>query len=147
MKKSILVVIAIIYIASIVIISLFGMKAVVYNEIIPVTKIECLNETDSNNEVYYSGDLKVIKVKYTTPGNAETLKGTMVQLIHRVLPDNATNKKVKYVYTENNSVEFVKGEDGRDLGLVLIKGLVVLKVKIMATDGSKLYTEVVIWAY
>ena len=71
----------------------------------------------------------------------------MVQLIHRVLPDNATNKKVKYVYTENNSVEFVKGEDGRDLGLVLIKGLVVLKVKIMATDGSKLYAEVVIWAY
>lgn len=147
MKKSTLVVIAIVYIASIVIISLFGMKAVVYNEIIPVTKIECLNETDSNNEVYYSGDLKVIKVKYTTPGNAETLKGTMVQLIHRVLPDNATNKKVKYVYIENNSVEFVKGEDGRDLGLVLIKGLVVFKVKIMATDGSKLYTEVVIWAY
>lgn len=147
MKKSTLVVIAIIYVASIVIISLFGMKAVVYNEVIPVTQIECLNQTDSNSEVYYSGDMKVIKVKFTEPGNAETLKGTMVQIVSRVLPDNASNKKVKYVHTENNNVEFVKGEDGRDLGLVLIKGLVVLKVKIMATDGSKLYTEVVIWAY
>ena len=52
MKKSTLVVIAIIYVASIVIISLFGMKAVVYNEVIPVTQIECLNQTDSNSEVY-----------------------------------------------------------------------------------------------
>lgn len=147
MKKSTLIMIAIVYIASIVLISLFGMKAVVYNEVIPVTKIECLNETDSKTEVYYSGDMKVIKVKFTEAGNAETLKGTMVQLTYRVLPDNASNKNIKYVYTENNRVEFVKGEDGREVGLVLIKGQVVLKVKIMAMDGSKVYTEVVIWAY
>lgn len=147
MKKSTLIMIAIVYIASIVLISLFGMKAVVYNEVIPVTKIECLNETDSKTEVYYSGDMKVIKVKFTEAGNAETLKGTMVQLTYRVLPDNASNKNIKYVYTENSRVEFVKGEDGREVGLVLIKGQVVLKVKIMAMDGSKVYTEVVIWAY
>lgn len=147
MKKSTLVVIAIVYVASIVLISLFGMKAVVYNEVIPVTAIECLNETDSQTEVYYSQDMKIIKVQFTEPGNADTLTGTMVQLIQRVLPDNASKKAVKYSYTENDNVEFVKGEDGRDLGLVLIKGRVVLKVKIMATDGSKIYTEVVIWAY
>ena len=51
MKKSTLIMIAIVYIASIVLISLFGMKSVVYNEVIPVTKIECLNETDSKTEV------------------------------------------------------------------------------------------------
>ena len=147
MKKSTLIMIAIVYIASIVLISLFGMKAVVYNEVIPVTKIECLNETDSKTEVYYSGDMKVIKVQFTEAGNAETLKGTMVQLTYRVLPDNASNKNIKYVYTENNRVEFVRGEDDREVGLVLIKGQVVLKVKIMAMDGSKVYTEVVIWAY
>lgn len=147
MKRSTFVIIAIVYVASIVLISLFGMKAVVYNEVIPVTAIECLNKTDSKSEVYYSGDTKVIKVPFTQAGNAETLTGTMVQLVQRVLPDNASNKSVKYSCADNENVEFAKGEDGRDLGLVLIKGRVVLKVKILATDGSKVYTEVIIWAY
>lgn len=147
MKKWTLVVIAVVYIASIVFISLFGLKAVVYNEVIPVTAIECLNESDDKTEVYFSSDIKVIKVPFLKPGNIENLSGTMVQLTQRVLPDNASNKGVKYVYNDNENVEFVQGEDGRALGLVIIKGRVVLKVKIMAVDGSKVFTEVVIWAY
>ncbi len=147
MKKWTLVVIAVVYIASIVFISLFGLKAVVYNEVIPVTAIECLNESDDKTEVYFSSDIKVIKVPFLKAGNIENLSGTMVQLTQRVLPDNASNKGVKYVYNDNENVEFVQGEDGRALGLVIIKGRVVLKVKIMAVDGSKVFTEVVIWAY
>ena len=51
MRKSTIIFIAVIYIASIAVISLFGMKMSVYNEIIPVTSILCLNETDDNVEV------------------------------------------------------------------------------------------------
>lgn len=147
MKKSVFAIIAVVYVASIVLISLFGMKAVVYNEVIPVTAIECLNETDSKSEVYYSGDIKVIKVPFVGVGDAENLSGTMVQIVQRVYPDNASNKIVKYSYGENDYVEFLKDDNGRDLGLVLIKDRVVLKVKIMATDGSKVYSEIIIWAY
>ena len=46
MKKSTLIIIGLIYIASIVVISVFGLKAVVYRPVIPVTKVECLNESD-----------------------------------------------------------------------------------------------------
>lgn len=147
MKKSVFAIIAVVYVASIVLISLFGMKAVVYNEVIPVTAIECLNETDGKSEVYYSGDIKVIKVPFVGVGDAENLSGTMAQIVQRVYPDNASNKIVKYSYGENDYVEFLKDDNGRDLGLVLIKDRVVLKVKIMATDGSKVYSEIIIWAY
>ena len=43
MKKSTLIVIAIIYIASIVVISVFGLKMVIWDVVIPVKSIECLN--------------------------------------------------------------------------------------------------------
>ena len=147
MKKSTLIMIAIVYIASIVIISIFGMKSVVYNEVIPVTKIECLNVTDDKTEVEYDGDTKVISVQYKKPGNAENLTGTMVQLSWRVLPDNASNKKVKFVYNQTTRADFVKDEAGNEVGLILFTGKVVLNIKIMSTDGTQVFEEIVVWAY
>ena len=147
MKKSTLIMIAIVYIASIVVISIFGMKSVVYNEVIPVTKIECLNVTDDKTEVEYDGDTKVISVQYKKPGNAENLTGTMVQLSWRVLPDNASNKKVKFVYNQTTRAEFVKDEAGNEVGLILFTGKVVLNIKIMSTDGTQVFEEIVVWAY
>lgn len=148
MKKATMILIGIVYLASIVIISIFGMKSVVYNEIIPVSKIECLNETDSKSEVTDSGNKKIIKVKYTTPGNAETLTGTMVQLSWRVLPDNATTKNVKFIYDETlTRVKFIKDEKGNELGLILFTGKSMFDVRIMSTDGTRIYQDVTIWAY
>ena len=147
MKKSTLIMIAIVYIASIVVISIFGMKSVVYNEVIPVTKIECLNVTDDKTEVEYDGDTKVISVQYKKPGNAENLTGTMVQLSWRVLPDNASNKKVKFVYNQTTRAEFVKDEAGNEVGLILFTGKVVLNIKIISTDGTQVFEEIVVWAY
>ena len=147
MKKSTLIMIAIVYIASIVIISIFGMKSVVYNEVIPVTKIECLNVTDDKTEVEYDGDTNVISVQYKRPGNAEILSGTMVQLSWRVLPDNASNKKVKFVHNQTTRAEFVKDEAGNEVGLILFTGKVVLNIKIMSTDGTQVFEEIVVWAY
>ena len=78
----------------------------------------------------------------------ETLEGTMVQLIYRVLPDNATTKKVKFVYNETlTRIHFVKDEKGNDLGLVLFTGTGIFNVRIMATDGSQVYTDIVIDVY
>lgn len=148
MKKSTIILIAIVYIASIVVISVLGLKAKIYDEIFSVTSIECLNETDDNVYVEEYNGKKVINIQYEGEGNMETLEGTMVQLVYRVLPDNATNKKVKFVYNETlTRIHFVKDDKGNDLGLVLFTGTGIFNVRIMATDGSQVYTDIVINVY
>lgn len=149
MKKSTLILIAIVYVASIVIISIFGMKTVIYNEVIPVTKVECLNETDDKTVVDFDENgNKRIRVKFTEPGDAEKLTGTMVQLSWRVTPDDASKKDVQFIYNENlTRVTFVKDENGRDLGLILFSGVTYFSIRIMSTDGSRVYTDIVVWAY
>ena len=46
MKKSTLILILIVFIASIPIINFFGLNAKVYNEIVNVSAVECINVTD-----------------------------------------------------------------------------------------------------
>lgn len=148
MKKSTLILIAIVYIASIVLISIFGMKSVVYNEIIPVTEIKCLNETDRNSTVKYNGDTKIIEVAFGGYNEENPLAGTTLTIIWRVLPDNASNKGVKFVYDEsfNDRVEFVKDDEGNELGMIIFKSKVVMPLRIMSIDGTKVFTEIVVWA-
>ena len=128
--------------------SVFGMKAVVYNEVIPLTKIECLNETDERTTVKIGSDgIKRIIVNYDQPGDVNSLTGTMIQLLWRVTPDNSTRKNVRFVYDETlENLTFVKDSSGNDLGLILFTGKCYTNVKIMATDGSRVYTEVIVWA-
>lgn len=146
MKKINLIIIGIVFVASVVFISIFGMKIVIYNGVIPVTKIECLNKTDERSIVSEDEYGKLIEVKFTTPGKAEDLSGTILQLTHRVFPDNATKKKVKYVYNrELTRVTMATDEGGNELGLFLFSGKCYFKVQIMATDGSGIYDIVTIW--
>lgn len=149
MKKSTLILITIVYVASIVVISIFGMKTVIYNEVIPVTKVECLNETDERTFVDFDENgNKRIRVQFTEPGDAENLTGTMIQLSWRVTPDDASKKDVQFIYNENlTRVTFVKDDNGRDLGLILFSGITYFSIRIMATDGSRVYTDIVVWAY
>lgn len=148
MKKTSLILIAIIYIASIVMISVFGMSTVVYNEVIPVTSIECINQTDNKSTVIEKDGIKQIKIKFTEAGNAEDLSGTLLQLEWRVLPDNATNKSVKFIYNKNRTdVEFATDEAGNELGLLLFKKKTFLTLRIMATDGTGVYTDIEINVY
>jgi len=148
MKKSTIMFIVVIYIASITVISLFGMKMSVYNEFIPVTSILCLNETEDGVEVINDNDNLILKTKFETPYDKATQTGTMIQLYWRVEPDNASVKDVKFIYDENNSrVEFYQTEDGEYTGLVLFYKKSMIDVKIMSTDGRRVYKEVTLWAY
>ena len=150
MKKSTLIVIGIIYIASIVIISVFGLKAVVWDVVTPVTAIECLNETDDKCTVTEEDGKKFIKIKFDEPGKLENgvPTGTMLQLYWRVLPDNATNKEVRFVYnTELTRANFIKNNDGTELGLILFSGKIKLDLSIVSTDGTRVVEDIVIWVY
>ena len=64
MKKSTLILIMIIYVASIVVINFFGLNVKVYNEVINVTSVECINETDEKaNVVINDKGIKEIRIK------------------------------------------------------------------------------------
>lgn len=148
MKKSTLLIILVVYIASIAIINFFGMNVKLYDEIVNVTAVECLNETDKTTEVGESNGKKVLRVKFTTPADPTNLTGTMLQLVWRVKPDNATNKDVQFVYDTNNTrVTFYKDERGNETGLLLFSGPTMLDVQIMSTDGRRIGTSVLVWVY
>ena len=119
MKKSVLIVIGLVYIASILIIGFFGMRQVVYSNIIYVREIECINE-----EARDMGDYKMIIVDYIE-GN------TGVQLSYRVTPDDATSKDVRFIYDENQTVATVT-----DLGTVVFNSPGLIVVRIASTDGT-----------
>lgn len=155
MKKSTLIVIAIIYIASIVIINFFGMKTSVYNEIIPVVKIECTNSNDKEKGItvekiddeHTEIKIKFVKACEKDANNNITTLGTVLTLTHRVYPDNATSKSIKYIHDERRSFEFYKDEQGRETGLILFYSKASFDVQIMSNDGRKVVTTISIWAF
>lgn len=151
MKKSTIILIAIVYVASIVIVSIFGLKAKIYAEVIPVTAIECQNTTtkdavveDYDGKTVISAQLKSDNLDYIETEDGDIVSGTMIEIKYRVLPDNASNKKVKYVYNEkyNSRVKFAKGAP-----VVLFTGTGIFTIKVMATDGTQKYTEIVFNIY
>ena len=148
MKKSVVLLIVIIYIGSITILSLFGLKMSVYNEFIPVLSIECLNKSENGIDVNNDDGNLILKTKFDAPYNKTTQSGTMIQIYWRVVPDNASIKNVKFIFDENNSrVEFYQTEDGEYTGLVLFYNKSMIDVKIMSTDGRRVYKQVTLWAY
>ncbi len=147
MKKTTVIIVAICYLSAVALISFFGINTNVLDANIPVTQVLCINESDNSSIVEDMGDYTRIKVKFTTPGDMATATGTMVQLEWRVLPDDASNKDIIFVYSDNDNVHFVTDGDGDELGLVLFYGTEVLDVKIQATDGTKIYANVRIIVY
>lgn len=142
-------IIAIVYIASIVFISFFGMKLSVYNEFRQVDLIICRNQTDERSTVgQTTSGQTLITTKFTTPANKETITGTMIQLLWKVEPNNATNKDVEFIYDkENLAVEFYKTEDGQETGLVLFYESTMIEVTIKAKDDRGAMKKVTLWAY
>lgn len=144
MKKSVLIVIAIIYVVSIVAINFFGMKVSVYNQKINVTEILCLNKTNEDKNItvneYTSIEgekRKSITIVFDKAANKNTMQGTMLQLETRVFPDNATKKELSYTASDNENIEFFTDESGKQTGLILFYGPTrYFDVVIRATDNS-----------
>lgn len=148
MKKSVVIIILLIYCVSIVMVNFFGLKMQVYNEFVSVDSIICINEDDDNIDVNIDNEKTILKTKFIKAYDKNIQSGTMIQIYWRVLPDNATIKNVKFVYDENNTrVEFYKTENGEYTGLVLFYNKSMIDVKIMSTDGRKIYKELTLWAY
>lgn len=149
MNKSTIIFIAIIYIASIAIINIFGMEMAIYNKDIAVSSILCINETDERIRVIENeGKSKVLYVEFTEPYDKDTAQGTYIQIQYRVLPDDASNKKITFVYdTTDSRFEFDKHNNGEYNGLVYFYKPAFIDVKIMSTDGRKVQTTIKLLAY
>lgn len=144
MKKSTIILIAAIYVASIVIVGVFGLKALIYEEKVYVDKIQFVDPVTGENYKFLgeeikpdsSGDGYIVRVNYK---EGQTTDGLMFV----VTPTDASNTKVEIV------VESVTGKESNPcaklesagLGYRVTfsrKGIITLRIK--ATDGSKVST-------
>ena len=132
MKKSVVILIAIIYIASIALVSFFGLQLKTFNEVVYSTSIELLNEDiglDKNGNNYAMAE-----------------KGEdgiwRYQLQWRVHPDNVTNDGVTFSYDNQNNTVFID-EDG----VITFTQKGVVTVEILPKDSSPgVGATVKIWA-
>lgn len=86
MKKSVVILIALIYVASIALVGFLGLKAKSYNDIVYPQSVEILNSYTIDSR---TGN-KSINFK---PANRED---KILKLECRIVPDNANNKKIFY---------------------------------------------------
>ena len=118
MKKSVIILIAIIYISSIALVSFFGLQHKTFNEIVYVEKVEIINE---NCNVDSDGG------KYVTVKDSNQF-----QIEWRVYPDNASNIEVDFVYDTTNT-KFSVDENGV---VTCSTGKGAITVHVVARDGT-----------
>lgn len=127
MKKSVVILIAIIYVASIALVSFFGLQFKVFEEVIPVERIEITNPGQKENATL--GNYVMV--------DADGKSEVRYQIDYHVYPENATNTKVDFSFDatptgcaeidENGVVIFKDFEKGK---------YYTVKVYVVATDGS-----------
>lgn len=156
MKKSVIMLISIVYIASIVVINFFGLKMSVYNVFVPVSQVECTNSEDLQrfpnikvDSSYFDGKNTYDKqIRFKLSGAASKENPDKLTITHRVYPDNASQKEVRYVYSQSSSnFQFHKDENGRETGMILIYGKCLINLIIVSADGRGAQTNIMISVY
>ncbi len=121
MKKSVVILIALIFIASVVSVSFFGLKFKTFDEIVYVSNIELLDENLKTND---QGE-KYVVIYPDENGDRK------YQIKYRVHPDNATDDGVIFAYDEENAFATVD-----ENGVVTFTKKGAITVQIIAKDGS-----------
>lgn len=131
MKKSVVILIGIIYVASIALVSFFGLQFKTFNEVVYTESIEILNtdlKTSENGEKY---------AVITPDENGER----KYQILYRVHPDNATDSGVSFVYDTQNTAASID-----ENGVVTFTKKGAITVTITAKDGSGASATIKIFA-
>ena len=124
MKKSVVILIAVIYVASIAIVTFFGLKHNTFFEDIKVTDVTVTNEG----------------VRYTKAGEKYIVLApgeTTFQIEYTVTPENAVNQKVAFIYDEQSPIATVD-----DNGLVTFNTIGSIIVYVTATDGNGAFDKI-----
>ena len=128
MKKSVVILIALIYIAAIALVSFFGLQFKVFEEVVPVDSIEITNEGQK-----YSPSQGDYIILFPNEKGERRLK-----IDYRINPDNASNTEVDFAYEQSH----VASVD--EYGVVTFTGPGMLKVTIIAQDGSNAEDSILI---
>ena len=131
MKKTVVIIIALIYIASVALVSFFGLQFKVFEEVVPVERIEITNAGQKNSAS--QGDYIVIR-----PNEKGERR---IKIDYHVYPENASNTTVDFAYEQ---VEYASVDE---FGVVTFTKPGVLKVRIIATDGSNAEDTLTIISY
>lgn len=162
MKKTVIVIVAVIYVVSIFFVGLFGIQAQFDNLIIYTTKIECVNR----NRYDAKGQLLIDVIPATDKGvEGVNIKiydfyqvfyeeGASFKIDWRVYPDDVTNSEVRFSHDENNFFYVVtENSPGRVQGTVKFGNedyipkdsdfpITSPKISIKTADGSNVETYV-----
>jgi hypothetical protein len=131
MKKSVVVLIGIIYIAAIALVSFFGLKAKEYNSVVYASSIEIINEGLMVDEE--TGERYAVVF-------ADATGKLAYQIEHRVGPDNVSNKEVEYVYNRNNGDGITIDSNGV---VSFAEAGSSIRVSLVAKDGSGTTSETI----
>lgn len=121
MKKSVVIIIGLIYGLSIIAVTLFGLKHKTFNEIVYVSQVEIIED----NASYKQDGSKYLMLTPDENGNCQ------YQLVWTISPDNATNQQVSFNYDKQQS--FVTVDEN---GLVSFTGQGAITISITAADGT-----------
>jgi len=102
MKKSVVILIAVIYVMAVVLVSFFGIQATLLEETIYVNKIEIINKGVTT----LPDGTKTIDIYFNGNETAE------YQIEWKVTPTDATNSKVKFNYDRDNITCATVDENG-----------------------------------
>lgn len=127
MKKSVVILIAVIYVAAIALVSFFGIRSELLEETVYVSGIEIVGDGITTS----ASGAKSVRVYLDENGHGE------YQLDWRVTPTNATNTKVIFNYDESKTYVTVD-----DKGLVKFTRPGVITVTLTPADGTVLSAPV-----
>ena len=133
MKKSVVILILVIYLASVALVSFFGLQYKTFDEIIYTEKIEFLNDDIKTMD---DGSL------YAVVKQDESTGLWVYQIKYRVYPDNATNSEVEYIYDKQKPGVTVD----TTTGVVTFEERGALKVTIKPKDGTDISATVTLRA-
>ena len=124
MKKSVVILIAVIYLMAVVLVSFFGIQAELLEETVYVNKIEIINK---DTTYATDGVTKTVDIFFNGKETAE------YQLQWRVSPTNASNNKVFFDYDKTRT--FVTVDEN---GLVTFTRPGVITITLTPQDGTLL---------
>ena len=158
MKKTIVIVILVVYIASIVVVNFFGLKSEVFDGITYVKEIQCNSVTVQNETPVTIESKQMLGGKplfmfdfipadqenpYTAEAESIINNPNAVQINYEVLPHLADETGVKFEYDkETNEGAVVFHELSHTF--VFLKPNRAITVTIRATDGSDVSTQIVL---
>ena len=136
MKKSVVIVIALIYVAAIALVSFLGLNPKIYNQNVYVEEI-IVTSPDHTIEKYQGEDTIYFLNEFKADGTRT------VKLDCEVKPDDATNKKINFVLESDNTYATV---DENGLITITGPGTYVFPVFVVSAENPTISQKIMIWA-